>query len=191
MATPHGHALSRLSRSTRSVAVLMLDLDGFKAINESMGHDAGDEALKEIAARISGAARPGDTVGRLGGDEFTILLEELDDATFADEVADRILELVRQPLLIQNVNFWVSASIGIVVSDAHELTPEALMRDADIAMYRAKADGRDRRVAFEPGMHAHATKQLRVSQDLAPALDRDELALYYQEIVDLESGVPQ
>jgi diguanylate cyclase (GGDEF)-like protein/PAS domain S-box-containing protein len=186
-----GHALSRLSRSTRSIAVLMLDLDGFKAINDSMGHDAGDEALKEIAARISGAARPGDTVGRLGGDEFTILLEELDDATFANEVADRVLELVRQPLLIQNVNLRVSASIGIVVCDAHETTPEALMRDADIAMYRAKADGRDRRVAFEPAMHARATKQLQISQDLAHALDRDELALYYQAIVDLEDGTPQ
>jgi diguanylate cyclase (GGDEF)-like protein/PAS domain S-box-containing protein len=186
-----GHALSRLSRSTRSIAVLMLDLDGFKAINDSMGHDAGDEALKEIAARISGAARPGDTVGRLGGDEFTILLEELDDPTFADEVADRILELVRQPLLVQNVNLRVSASIGIVVSGAHEMTPEELMRDADIAMYRAKADGRDRRVAFEPAMHASATKQLRISQDLAHALDRDELALYYQAIVDLEGGTPQ
>jgi diguanylate cyclase (GGDEF)-like protein/PAS domain S-box-containing protein len=186
-----GHALSRLSRSTRSIAVLMLDLDGFKAINDSMGHDAGDEALKEIAARISGAARPGDTVGRLGGDEFTILLEELEDATFANEVADRVLELVRQPLLIQNVNLRVSASIGIVVSDAHETTPEALMRDADIAMYRAKADGRDRRVAFEPAMHARATKHLQISQDLAHALDRDELALYYQAIVDLEDGTPQ
>ena len=120
-----------------------------------------------------------------------ILLEELDDATFADEVADRILELVRQPLLIQNVNLRVSASIGIVVSDAHETTPDALMRDADIAMYRAKADGRDRRVAFEPAMHASATKQLRISQDLAHALDRDELALYYQAIVDLEDGTPQ
>jgi diguanylate cyclase (GGDEF)-like protein/PAS domain S-box-containing protein len=186
-----GHALSRLSRSTRSIAVLMLDLDGFKAINDSMGHDAGDEALKEIAARISGAARPGDTVGRLGGDEFTILLEELNDPTIADEVADRILELVRQPLLIQKVNLRVSASIGIVVSGAHEMTPEELMRDADIAMYRAKADGRDRRVAFEPGMHASATKQLQISQDLAHALDRDELALYYQAIVDLEGGTPQ
>jgi diguanylate cyclase (GGDEF)-like protein/PAS domain S-box-containing protein len=186
-----GHALSRLSRSTRSIAVLMLDLDGFKAINDSMGHDAGDEALKEIAARISGTARPGDTVGRLGGDEFTILLEELEDATFADEVADRILELVRQPLLIQNVNLRVSASIGIVVSDAYETTPEALLRDADIAMYRAKAEGRNRRVAFEPAMHARATKQLQISQDLAHALDRDELALYYQAIVDLESGTPQ
>jgi diguanylate cyclase (GGDEF)-like protein/PAS domain S-box-containing protein len=186
-----GHALSRLSRSTRSIAVLMLDLDGFKAINDSMGHDAGDEALKEIAARISGAARPGDTVGRLGGDEFTVLLEELNDGTFAGEVADRILELVRQPLLIQNVNLRVSASIGIVVSDAHEATPEALMRDADIAMYRAKADGRDRRVTFEPAMHARATKQLQISQDLAHALDRGELALYYQAIVDLEDGTPQ
>jgi diguanylate cyclase (GGDEF)-like protein/PAS domain S-box-containing protein len=186
-----GHALSRLSRSTRSIAVLMLDLDGFKAINDSMGHDAGDEALKEIAARISGAARPGDTVGRLGGDEFTILLEELADGTFADEVADRILELVRQPLLIQNVNLRISASIGIVVSDAHEVTPEALMRDADIAMYRAKTDGRDRRVTFEPAMHARATKQLRISQDLAHALDRGELALYYQAIVDLKDGAPQ
>ncbi len=185
-----GHALSRLSRSTRSIAVLMLDLDGFKAINDSMGHDAGDEALKEIAARISGAARPGDTVGRLGGDEFTILLEEI-DATFADYVADRILELVRQPLLIQNVHLRVSASIGIVVSDAHEMTPEAILRDADIAMYRAKADGRDRRVAFEPSMHARVTKQLQISQDLAHALDRDELALYFQAIVDLEDGTPQ
>lgn len=180
-----GHALARSGRSSASVAVLMIDLDGFKAINDSMGHDAGDDALREIAARVARSARPGDTIARLGGDEFAVLLEGPGEASFADEVANRILDLVRQPLVIQETSVRVSASIGISVSDAAEVTPASLLRDADIAMYAAKASGRDRYRRFEPAMHARATQQLRFSQDLAQALKRRELVVYYKPNINL------
>lgn len=180
------HALARSDRSLTSVAVLMIDLDGFKAINDGMGHEAGDDALREIAARVARSARPGDTVARLGGDEFAVLLEGLNEVPFADEVAGRILDLVRQPLVIRGTSLRVSASIGIAISD-HGETPVALVRDADIAMYAAKANGRDRYRRFEPAMHARATKQLRFSQDLARALERDQLVVYYQPSINLAS----
>jgi predicted signal transduction protein with EAL and GGDEF domain len=153
-----------------------------------MGHGAGDEALKEIAARIARSARPGDTIARLGGDEFAVLLEGLGDLSFAHEVANRILDLVRQPLTIQETNVQVSASIGIAISDTLECTPESLLRDADIAMYVAKANGRDRFARFEPAMHARATQYLRFSQDLSRALEREEFVVYYQPSIDLESA---
>jgi diguanylate cyclase (GGDEF)-like protein/PAS domain S-box-containing protein len=180
-----GHALARGARTHASVAVLMIDLDGFKAINDSMGHDAGDDALKEIAARVARSARPGDTIARLGGDEFAVLLEGLGEFSFADEVANRILDLVRQPFVIQETSVRVSASIGIAVSGTAEGTPESLLRDADIAMYAAKTSGRDRCRRFEPAMHARATQQLRFSQDLAHALERRELVVYYQPSIEL------
>jgi diguanylate cyclase (GGDEF)-like protein/PAS domain S-box-containing protein len=179
------HAISRMRRSQHSVAVLMLDLDGFKAINDTMGHDAGDAALREVAARIARSARPGDTVARLGGDEFTILLDELDDESFADEVADRILEMIRQPIELDDMTVRVSASIGVAFPVLGDTTPEALLRDADTAMYVAKAAGRDRWVRFEPAMHARAKQQLRLTQDLGCALERRELVVYYQPSVDL------
>jgi diguanylate cyclase (GGDEF)-like protein/PAS domain S-box-containing protein len=186
-----GHALARVSRSRSLFAVLMIDLDGFKAINDSKGRDAGDDALKEIAARISRSVRPGDTVARLGGDEFTVLLEEIDDVTLADEVADRILDLIRQPFTVHNVSVRISASIGIVISGASEMTQESLLRDADVAMYSAKTNGRDRRSHFEPAMHVRATQKLEMSQDLAHALDREELVVYYQPSVDLNDWRPE
>jgi diguanylate cyclase (GGDEF)-like protein/PAS domain S-box-containing protein len=181
------HAFALESRSLPTVAVLMIDLDGFKSINDSMGHGAGDEALKEIAARIARSARPGDTIARLGGDEFAVLLEGLSDLSYAHEVAKRILDLVRQPLTIQGTSVQVSASIGIAVSDHLECTPESLIRDADTAMYVAKTNGRDRFARFEPAMHARATQHLRFSQDLSRALARDELVVYYQPSISLEN----
>jgi diguanylate cyclase (GGDEF)-like protein/PAS domain S-box-containing protein len=185
------HVFARSSRSGGSMAVLMIDLDSFKTINDGMGHDAGDAALKEIAARISQSARPGDTVARLGGDEFVVLLEELDDVLFAEEVADRVLELIRQPLTIRDVSLRISASIGIAYSEATDATPESLLRDADVAMYASKAKGRDRWTRFEPAMHVQATQELQLSQDLAHALDRHELVVYYQPSVDLNDWSPQ
>lgn len=164
----------------------MLDLDGFKTINDSMGHDAGDDALKEIAARIERSARPGDTIARLGGDEFSVLLEGLVDVSFADEVADRILQIVRQPLNIRGISLKVSASIGVAVSSSSEVSPESLLRDADIAMYSAKARGRNRLERFKPVMHERANEQLQISQDLAHALERQEFEIYYQPSVSLD-----
>ncbi|HVB19257.1 MAG TPA: bifunctional diguanylate cyclase/phosphodiesterase, partial [Acidimicrobiales bacterium] len=131
------------------------------------------------------SARPGDTIARLGGDEFAVLLEGLGEFSFADEVANRILDLVRQPFVIQETSVRVSASIGIAVSGTAEGTPESLLRDADIAMYAAKTSGRDRCRRFEPAMHARATQQLRFSQDLAHALERRELVVYYQPSIEL------
>jgi diguanylate cyclase (GGDEF)-like protein/PAS domain S-box-containing protein len=186
-----GHALARLSRSRHLTAVLLIDLDGFKAINDILGHDGGDDALREIGARIARSARPGDTVARIGRDEFTVLVESIDDASFADEIADRILEIVRQPLTINNVSLRVSASIGIAIASSAGISPESLLCDADIAKCSAKADGRDRRERFQPIMHTRAHRQLQISQHLAHALERRELVVHYQPSVSLEGERPE
>jgi diguanylate cyclase (GGDEF)-like protein/PAS domain S-box-containing protein len=181
-------ALAKGHRSRHHFAVLMIDLDGFKTINDTMGHDAGDDAIREVGARIARSARPGDTIARLGGDEFAILLDEIDDETFADQVAERILELVRQPMTIGGRGVRVTASVGIAFANSAAATAESLLRDADTAMYAAKASGRDRWARFEPVMHARATEQLHLIQDLAQALERRELVVYYQPSIDLDSG---
>jgi diguanylate cyclase (GGDEF)-like protein/PAS domain S-box-containing protein len=180
------HALARDGRSVDSVAVLMIDLDGFKSINDGLGHDAGDHALKEVAARIARSARPGDTVARLGGDEFVVLLEDLSSPTIVDDMAHRILEIVRQPFMLHSRNVRISASIGISVSEGSTSTPVSLLRDADIAMYAAKAAGRDRCRRFEAAMHSQANQEFRVINDLNHALERREFIVYYQPSVDLE-----
>ena len=182
-------ALARAGRSPRALAVLMLDLDGFKAINDTMGHDAGDAALREVAARLALSARPGDTIARLGGDEFAVLLDELSDEAFAGDIAERILEIIRQPLEIEDTFVNVSASIGIAFANTPEMTSESLLRDADTALYAAKGAGRDRAVRFDPAMHARAAEQLRLSQDLKRSIKESELSVVYQPCVDLEHDV--
>jgi diguanylate cyclase (GGDEF)-like protein/PAS domain S-box-containing protein len=183
-----GHALARDGRSVDSVAVLMIDLDGFKSINDGLGHDAGDHALKEIAARIARSARPGDTVARLGGDEFVVLLESLNAPTLVDDVANRILDIVRQPFMLRGRNVRISASLGIAVSEGASSTPSSLLRDADIAMYAAKAAGRDRCQRFEAAMNSRADQRFRLINDLNHALERRELVVYYQPSIDLEGA---
>jgi diguanylate cyclase (GGDEF)-like protein/PAS domain S-box-containing protein len=185
------HVLARVVRTNRSVAVLMIDLDAFKTINDGMGHNVGDAAIKEIGARISQSARPGDTVARMGGDEFVVLLEDLDDVMVAEDIADRILELIRQPIAINETNLLISASIGIVFSRAADVTQESLLSDADVAMYTSKANGRDRWTRFEPAMGVRAAQELRLSQDLAHALEREELVVFYQPCVDLKTWRPE
>jgi diguanylate cyclase (GGDEF)-like protein/PAS domain S-box-containing protein len=183
-----GHALARSDRSVDSVAVLMIDLDGFKSINDGLGHDAGDHALKEIAARIVRSARPSDTVARLGGDEFVVLLESISAPPIVDDVANRILDIVRQPFMLHGRNVRISASVGIAVSEGASSTPGSLLRDADIAMYAAKAAGRDRCHRFEAAMHSRANQQFRLINDLNHSLERDELVVFYQPSIDLEGA---
>jgi diguanylate cyclase (GGDEF)-like protein/PAS domain S-box-containing protein len=181
------HALARGERTNAAVGVIMIDLDGFKAINDSMGHDAGDDALREIAARIARSARPSDTVARLGGDEFSVLLEGVDDKLSVEDVANRILDIIRRPLILHGASVLLSASIGTAVSKSQECTPETLLHDADTAMYVAKNSGRDRCASFEPVMRARVTDHVLFSQDLSRALERDEFVLHYQPSFDLEN----
>ncbi len=181
------HALARADRLTKRVAVMFLDLDRFKVVNDSLGHASGDQLLVDVANRISSCLRSGDTAARLGGDEFTILLEDVDDESQAVEIAERINHALRWPITLEGREVFVSASIGIALS-TRGLGPDGLLRNADLALYRAKADGRARYAVFDPSMEARALERLEVETDLRHALDRDELRVYFQPVVDLASG---
>ena len=176
-----GLALSRAGRLGSLVAVLFLDLDGFKAVNDSLGHAAGDELLIQVAERVRGCLRPADTVARLGGDEFGILLEDVSDATEVHAVADRILDALRVPMTVQGKELVTGASIGVVLGASGEGAGD-LLRRADLAMYVAKAGGKDRHVTFEPAMHATALARLELEADLRRALDEGTLDVHYQPV---------
>jgi diguanylate cyclase (GGDEF)-like protein/PAS domain S-box-containing protein len=179
--------LERARRSTREMkfAVLFLDFDRFKRINDSLGHVAGDLLLAAISRRLKECVRPGDVVGRLGGDEFGIVLGRLRDVAEATRVADRIHQLLRQPFDIQGIEVFITTSIGIAVGTRAYKRPVDLLRDADTAMYRAKAAGKGRHEIFDSGMQAQASEQLQLESDLRRALVRDEIRLLYQPIVSL------
>jgi diguanylate cyclase (GGDEF)-like protein/PAS domain S-box-containing protein len=181
------HALARAERQLRRVAVLFLDLDRFKVVNDSLGHASGDALLVEVANRLSACLRTGDTAARLGGDEFTVLLEDLVDESQALEVAERIADALRLPVLLDGREVFVSASIGIALSSPN-IGADGVLRNADLALYRAKADGRARYAMFDPSMEARALERLEVETDLRHALDRHELRVFFQPVVDLESG---
>jgi diguanylate cyclase (GGDEF)-like protein/PAS domain S-box-containing protein len=175
-------------RRERLFAVLFLDLDRFKLVNDSLGHGAGDRLLVEIARRLEKCIRPGDTAARLGGDEFTVLLEDVRDGADAAQVAERIQREIRRPLVLEGQEVFTSASIGIALSATGYERPEDLLRDADIAMYRAKAKGGSRHEAFDPAMHARAVALLKMETDLRRAIDRGEFSVHYQPIVSLRDG---
>jgi diguanylate cyclase (GGDEF)-like protein/PAS domain S-box-containing protein len=175
-------------RSDYRFAVLFLDIDRFKTINESLGHMTGDVLLVRVAKRLGGCIRPGDTVARLGGDEFALLLEDFTDPDEPIRTAERIHEALAAPHDLEGTEVFTSASIGIAMGSPKYTRPEELLRDADTAMYRAKDMGRGRHAVFQPGMHAHARAQLQLETDLRRAIDRNELRLNYQPIVSLESG---
>ncbi|HPB30344.1 MAG TPA: EAL domain-containing protein, partial [Candidatus Sumerlaeota bacterium] len=170
-------------------AVLFLDLDRFKNINDSLGHFVGDQLLREVARRIEKSLRPGDTIARLGGDEFCLLLDDLAQVSDAILVAERIQNDLTVPVVLGNHEIFTSASIGIAISSSHYEKPEELLRDADTAMYRAKAQGRMRHEIFDPAMHQTAVELLQLESDLRRAVERHEFEYYYQPIVSIGNGM--
>ena len=169
-------------------AVLFIDLDRFKVINDSLGHMIGDELLIAIARRLEICLRDGDTIARLGGDEFTILLDGITDYDDAQRVAERVQEVLEQPFSLAGRELFVSASVGIKYSGGGDEQPEELLRDADTAMYCAKALGKAQYQVFDARMHMQALTLLEIESDLRRALDREEFEVNYQPIVSLDSG---
>jgi len=170
-------------------AVLFLDLDRFKVVNDSLGHMVGDQLLLSITSRIKTCLRSGDTVARLGGDEFTILLEDIKDVSEAKRVASRIQEQLRLPFKLSGNEVFTTASIGIALSVADYNRPEQILRDADMAMYRAKTRGKARYEVFDIAMHSSAMALLHLETDLRRAIERQEFRLHYQPIISLDSGM--
>ncbi len=169
-------------------AVLFLDLDDFKLVNDSMGHHVGDEVLVQIARRLETCIRGGDIVARLGGDEFAILLERVTDARETAIVAERVQEAIRAPMVISGYDWTATASIGVVLSSSANEQPEYLLRSADMAMYRAKHQGRARYELYDRGQHAQALSRLQTESDLRRAVEREEFVLHYQPVMSMESG---
>lgn len=176
------------SQKDRLFAVLFLDLDRFKLINDSIGHMVGDQLLIGIANRLSHCIRPGDKVARLGGDEFTILLDDIRSVSEATEVADRIQKHLSKPFNVGGYETFTTVSIGIALSNSDYHLPEDFLRDADTAMYQAKSLGKARHVIFDKAMHARAVNLLQLETDLRRAIDRGEFFIEYQPIVELQSG---
>jgi diguanylate cyclase (GGDEF)-like protein len=181
-----GRALAQAERRNTSVAVLFLDLDQFKLVNDSLGHAAGDELLAAVAPRIEQALRPSDTIARFGGDEFAVLAEVRSEPD-AIRVAERIKQALSHPFKLRQREHFVSASLGISIGRG-EKAPEAMIRDADAALYRAKEKGRGGYEIFDSAMRARAVEHMRIENDLRRALERSELELHYQPIVGLREG---
>ena len=186
-----GSALKRRIRHPDYLfAVLFLDLDRFKLVNDSLGHNIGDELLRAVARRLEKCLRPQDTVARLGGDEFTMFLEDIKDETDATRVAERVHKELRNPFQVDGHEVFTTSSIGIALSSTGYAQPEDLLRDADTAMYRAKALGRACYSMFDTTMHERAVALLQLDHDLRRALERKEFRLHYQPIVRLETAEP-
>ena len=179
--------LARSLRSGAGVAVLFVDLDRFKLVNDSRGHAAGDELLVTVADRLRRVVRATDTVARFGGDEFVVVCEDQMASQQASLVAERITEVLREPVLVEGQEIFLSASIGIALSDG-TASPDGLLRDADAAMYRAKEQGRARSEFFDATMRTAAVVRLETQSALHRAVERDELRLHYQPVVELSSG---
>jgi diguanylate cyclase (GGDEF)-like protein len=178
------HALSRCERTNVPLAVLFIDLDRFKAINDSLGHDGGDQVLLEVSRRLQRAGRRSDTVARFGGDEFAILIEDVLEQSAAAKYAAEIVERLREPFVVGGDEVLLTASIGIALASRQTDNP---LRDADLAMYRAKSGGRDRFEFFEAEMRAAMRERIDLETKLKHAIDRDEFVLHYQPIFDLAS----
>ncbi len=182
-------AVLRARRSGRQLGLLLLDLDRFKIVNDSLGRQAGDQLLRLVARRLVQTAHTCDTVARMGGDEFMILLPEMDRAEDAEEAASRILEAIRQPFRMGGRELFVTGSVGISMFPANGDDAESLIKDADIAMYQAKAVGGNRHELFNPSMTARAYERFGLEADLHQAIRQKEFEVFYQPQFDLDSGV--
>jgi diguanylate cyclase (GGDEF)-like protein/PAS domain S-box-containing protein len=181
-------ALGHSPRRKKTFAVLFLDFDGFKLINDSLGHMEGDSLLKMIARRLESLLRGDDVVARLGGDEFTILLDDLKDSKDAYFVVERIQDILKEPFILGGREVFISASIGIALRDKKYKTPEEMLRDADIAMYRAKSSGKGRHEIFSREMHEQVSNRLRLETELRLALERNEFTVFYQPIMQIDNN---
>jgi diguanylate cyclase (GGDEF)-like protein len=182
--------LARSARNQTPVAALFIDVDNFKTINDTLGHGAGDELLRAVAARLEGVVRHADALGRLGGDEFVVIAEELSLAAGPELVAERLLEALKHPFKLgaEETRLTVTASIGVAMGERG--SAEELLRDADIAMYRAKWDGKNRYAVFESGMQDKVQNRMELDMDLREALENDEFFLAYQPTLDLSDMKP-
>jgi diguanylate cyclase (GGDEF)-like protein/PAS domain S-box-containing protein len=181
-------ALARRRREGIDVVIFALDVDRFKMINDSFGHAAGDEVLLTVAPRLIAAVRPSDTVARLGGDEFVVICIGVDAAGQATEVAERLSAAARQSLTLEGGEHSVTVSIGVTVSASPQDTPGSLLRDADVAMYRAKERGRGRYELFDEAMRTEVMVRMRTESELRRALDGGEFKVWYQPVIDLATG---
>jgi diguanylate cyclase (GGDEF)-like protein len=182
------HAIAKSRRSQRKAAILFLDLDQFKRINDSLGHDIGDQLLQKVAARLRSCAREEDTLARLGGDEFVLLLEEVTQVSSVGIVANKILSALSQTFAVGGFQLYSAASLGISLYPYNGESVEELMRCADIAMYRAKELGRNNLQFYTADMNAGAQELLQLEAGLRQALAKNELEIYYQPQLDLVSG---
>ena len=181
------HAAARAARDRKCIAVLFMDVDNFKAINDSLGHELGDDLLVQISRRLRGCVRPGDTAARLSGDEFTVLLEEVAHASDAVYVAERIADELQKPFDLDGREIAVTASTGIALNDPSSKQPTGLLRDADVAMYQAKK-AKLRYKVFHPDMHEKALERLELKGDLRRAIEKKDFRVHYQPKVLLGTG---
>ncbi|HZU77652.1 MAG TPA: diguanylate cyclase, partial [Dehalococcoidia bacterium] len=182
------HALTSALRYRRSVAILFIDMDHFKDVNDTLGHLAGDQLLVAVARRLRECVRAQDTVARLGGDEFALLLEDVSGEAGASRVAKELVERFREPFVIDQHELFVTTSVGVAVAAAGGVSTKDVLRQADVALYRAKAEGRSCAVIFEPAMDDENRNRLTLEGGLRHALERGELVLSYQPLVNLKTG---
>ncbi|MBF0339588.1 MAG: EAL domain-containing protein [Magnetococcales bacterium] len=180
--------LIRARRSNSRVALMFIDLDRFKWVNDTLGHAAGDDLLRQTSKRLLSCIRKSDTVARLGGDEFTVILPDMARGPFAERVAAEILSQLVRPFILMGQEAFISGSVGVTVCPDDGVDLDTLLKNADTAMYRAKSDGRNAYRFYTPDMHAEAEERVALEKDLHHALNRGELVVHYQPIVDLASG---
>jgi diguanylate cyclase (GGDEF)-like protein len=181
-------SIDRKSRDRDVSAVLFMDLDHFKVVNDSLGHETGDELLIEVARRLSGCLRPEDTAARFGGDEFTILLDRISEPSDAIRVVERIAEALRTPFQLGEHQIFITTSVGIALCTSEDAQPNSVLRDADVAMYEAKKEGKARYKIFNEAMYAKALRRLELENELRRAINNNELRVYYQPKISLETG---